>query len=199
MNYCLLMENLQNNTVFEVDNNLLYNSKTTDPLFQHQIYDLYLSNSVDNAVNASIINICMDGVVIIEGEIECGDIINGTLQTTDVANYYYFNLEYSYDVIFDSCFSSFDTWLELYDLRGHSLYHANSSTSCYSQAELSIDSLSKGKYVLAITGEYASEFGQWEVDVICDTYTDNSCNDTDILDMQPYILIPYEYSWFDGQ
>eukprot|EP01083_Nonionella_stella_P105376 303096_1 len=87
MNYCLLMENLQNNTVFEVDNNLLYNSKTTDPLFQHQIYDLYLSNSVDNAVNASIINICMDGVVIIEGEIECGDIINGTLQTTGHQRY----------------------------------------------------------------------------------------------------------------
>eukprot|EP01083_Nonionella_stella_P079302 217487_1 len=178
-----------------IDTNRTYYNSTIYPLFLPQIYHVYLHNST---TNAAISNVCMRGVVVIEGEIKCGDVINGMLSATDVANYYYFNLLHTDYVAFDSCFSSFDTWLALFNLSGNLLHHANASDYCDSQAELSIDALRNGEYVLAITGEYASEYGEWELEVICDG--NSSCNDTDIeFETEQYILISNAYLWFDAQ
>eukprot|EP01084_Bolivina_argentea_P073971 134202_1 len=190
---------IENNvSMIKIDNSTFYYRPVIYPLLLPQIYGLYFSNSYDEAVNASVTNICLNGVVIIEGELRCGDILEGSLRSpTDIIFYYFNSLKTGY-VSFDSCYSSFDTWLFLFNLSGHIIHQANDDGFCFPKAQLNVDPLTQGEYVLGISGD--DDYGKWELEVFCDTDVTlcNNVNDYNISDLS-YILISCSNRWFDAE
>eukprot|EP01084_Bolivina_argentea_P296444 510574_1 len=186
LTYTYLLQSRQHNeNLFQVDEFETYYYSTSS-IFASKLkpYKLYISNSFDNTMNGTVSNICIDSFVSTEqeipctecmGEIKCGDELAGQLTSASDINYYYFHPSNNLlSILFDSCLSSYDTHLYLYDIDFNVLFEADDEGMCGSQAKLFIDLLSVAEYILGISG-YGTMvnhvFGSWSISVVCDEIT----------------------------
>eukprot|EP01084_Bolivina_argentea_P271045 461061_1 len=121
--------------------------------------------------------------IICSGQINCGDILTGSLNSESDIHYYYFNSS-GLTVLFDSCGSLFDTILYLFDMELNILYQEDDNNCCL-QAQLLASQLQPGEYILGISGccdRLNHKYGAWTMEVICtDTpittiYPSPTCN-----------------------
>eukprot|EP01084_Bolivina_argentea_P234139 394187_1 len=142
--------------------------------------NFYASCPISMGLNASISNICVntpiniDNIQIFENEISCGDTIQSSLDSTYDIDYYYFDLTATSAVLFDSCGSSFNTSLALYDMEFIEIGTSAVRYDCFPQSQLIFQPLFKDKYVLKISGSgFANEYdiyhdyGEYQLKVIC--------------------------------
>eukprot|EP01084_Bolivina_argentea_P077643 140878_1 len=115
------------------------------------IYQLFMSDSYESSINASVRDICIKSPVstnLFVGEIKCGDWLSRKQTEHNIAYYYYFtmsdNLSY---LLFDACWS-WDPHLYLYDIDFNILVEGNSD-DCIGE-KLLVTSPSYGEYILAI-------------------------------------------------
>eukprot|EP01084_Bolivina_argentea_P030098 55817_1 len=196
----------QNINYFSIDNDSHYFvSNVPSKVPQTQIYQLYFSAPYPDAINATVSNICISSAMIITGEIKCDDDFTGTLLSGVDIDYYYFNSTGNHNalsVLFDSCNSSYDTYLYLYDMHFNALYQGDDHGDCGVKEQLFISTLNPGEYILGISGykfeyndHFVHEYGDWNIKLSCSN--DTSTNKK----KSPYILRRRDFwpDWFPGE
>eukprot|EP01084_Bolivina_argentea_P187706 323275_1 len=174
-----------NENIFKVDNTE-YSYYATASV-SGTMYNLYMSRSSDNIINASVSNICITSKssadTVIDNDpcpqcishIKCGQIITGELTFKSENSRYYFNLSRPASVLFDSCGSSFDTYLRLYDMQDNILFQGDDDGYCTesSREQLPAPALDAGEYILGISGW--NSWGWWTITTLC--YYDDETDD----------------------
>ncbi len=103
----------------------------------------------------------------------CNDAMSGYLETSADIDYIYFNLtSVTNYVLFDSCLSDYDTYLDLMDIDFNVLYEGDDDGTCYNEEQLLINStVNPGLYILKISGSGTDDihaYGNWYISVLCD-------------------------------
>eukprot|EP01084_Bolivina_argentea_P037773 69847_1 len=107
-----------------------------------------------------------------QGTIKCGDIFNGTLESKSDIDYFLFHsLNTTNNVLFDSCKSSYDTYLYLHtnDSNLSVIAQGDDDGDCFWKEQLSV-TLVTGWYILGISGHGSKEnhrTGDWTIEVYC--------------------------------
>eukprot|EP01084_Bolivina_argentea_P316137 547915_1 len=178
--YLIFASNKQIFKVDDVTHYASYSSHYGDYVsLLNQEYILYASSPWSKNVDATLRNVCIYPTVSDDSAsntINCGDDLNGEIFSSQDVEYYYFTLlEQYYPVLFDSCNSSYDTVLSLYDITFNFLDEADDDGSCGNRAQLLINSLDTGDYILGIGGvSYDTpHYGKWRVKMIC-VYNDTN-------------------------
>eukprot|EP01084_Bolivina_argentea_P268353 455766_1 len=170
-----------NQNIFKIDDYVHYYPSTVPTkILTNQTYKLYMSNPWNVAVNAVVSDICIKSLIPQTSETKCGDILTGELHSKSDVNYYYFQLLGPSIVLFDSCGSTYDTVLRLYDMHFTKLAEADDDGNCGFQAQLIQPKLFAGKYILEISGFGADlnhDYGAWRMKIVCDTlyHIDQPC------------------------
>eukprot|EP01084_Bolivina_argentea_P220303 373383_1 len=111
---------------------------------------------------------------------ECNQTIYGTLDSEEDIDYIYFSVPYETSMLFDSCRSSYDTELFLLEAQTYTLLASSDDDgNCGIRAQLLVNSLQPGDYILEINGHGSTWFhsyGKWVIDVICDDIIDVDMN-----------------------
>eukprot|EP01083_Nonionella_stella_P203581 742783_1 len=167
--------------VFKLDNFVRYYYSTLiSP--SNSTYQLYMSNARDPTTQATVSNICIQSAIytndkceVCDAEIACGQTLTSVLTSSSDIDYLYFNLSTGDNtshskVIFDSCGSSYDTYLYLYDINFNILFQSDDDGDCNTKTQLTIDTLHSGEYILGISGfgvESLHVYGEWEIQLLC--------------------------------
>eukprot|EP01084_Bolivina_argentea_P052825 97003_1 len=196
--------------IFSVDNTVYYYYSTSlKP--STQLYDLYqlsISNSWYNTINAKLSNVCIKSSILelFDGEAKCGETLTTDIISSSDIDIFYFNLSNNTNpswVLFDSCATDSDTHLALYDFNFKILYKSDVG-DCYGREQLIIEQLYPGEYILGISGWpvlsllSVSQSAHKTVTVICRDTAD--VNDGD--DIGTYELIHpdgYWHSWWEAE
>ena len=124
--------------------------------------------------------------------IECNQSLSGHLDSSQDIDYIYFNLtsETNY-LLFDSCLSSYDTYLYFMDSDFNVLYEGDDDGDCASKEQLLVQSLTNaGIYILKISGspKYPNnhydtyhEYGNWHISISCSKSNESSESETPIM------------------
>eukprot|EP01084_Bolivina_argentea_P228449 385833_1 len=99
----------------------------------------------------------------------CNNNISDQLQPESLydANYHLFTLNQPANVLFDSCRSSYDTYLHFYDIHFTLIQACDDCGECHGLNEqLQIFALLPGNYILSVGG-YNTAFGQYNILVNC--------------------------------
>eukprot|EP01084_Bolivina_argentea_P160072 278775_1 len=135
-------------------------------------YDTLPNNALlSNATHISTTNSYCGGCT---GEMQCGQITTGNLNSLSDIKYYYVNLSLDISsVMFDSCGSNYDTYLYLFDLDYNILYTSEYfSLECNPGTQLFIDQLQSYDYILGISGLGSMNnhtYGNWTMNMACET------------------------------
>eukprot|EP01083_Nonionella_stella_P203585 742792_1 len=145
-------------------------------------YQLYMSNEEDPTTYATVSNLCIqspmftnDKCEVCGAEITCGETVTSMLTSSSDIDYLYFNLSADTTnshskVMFDSCGSSYDTYLYLYDINFNILFQGDDEGDCGTKEQLTIDPLHSGEYILGVSGygvESFHSYGEWEIHILC--------------------------------
>eukprot|EP01083_Nonionella_stella_P225311 801172_1 len=176
-----------NENIFQIDN-IEYNYlSTASVLSLDTTYKLYMSCPSENVIKGSVSNICIKSSLDEEGdngpcpqcisEIKCGQTITGELTFKAEWSYLYFNLSKPASALFDSCGSSFDTFLSFSTIDGHEIRSGDDEGFCVDsdREQLALHALDPGDYILGISGVNA--WGSWTVTALC--YYDDELDHTE--------------------
>eukprot|EP01083_Nonionella_stella_P225312 801173_1 len=166
-----------NENIFQIDN-IEYNYlSTASVLSLDTTYKLYMSCPSENVIKGSVSNICIKSSLDEEGdngpcpqcisEIKCGQTITGELTFKAEWSYLYFNLSKPASAIFDSCGSSFDTFLSLYTIDGQMIQSGDDDGFCAdsNREQLATPALDAGDYVVGISGW--NSWDLWSITALC--------------------------------
>eukprot|EP01084_Bolivina_argentea_P294014 505797_1 len=201
---------IYNQNIFIIDNLERYYPKSilanTDP---YQVYIGDFESKVTDSLNASIKNICINSSIkttnnIFTGELRCGDMLYGELSWSGHVDYYYFELPHTSNVIFDSCDSSYGTYLDFHTL-SYEKISAVWENNCYPGAQLLLPSLPKGRYLLemGVDGDdkaRGNDYRSWQLTVSCSiNRKDHNNNDQN----NSYYVLPevtlQNTEWFEAE
>ena len=102
--------------------------------------------------------------------IKCGETISGSTTHPFDIDYYIFNLsEYTYNILIDSCGSSYDTYIYFKDINNNTIAQGDDNGDCGVHTQLLINNVSNGNYKIGIGG-YHDQYGQYTLSVICNAY-----------------------------
>eukprot|EP01084_Bolivina_argentea_P191399 328771_1 len=176
-----------NRNVFKIDN-IVHVFHSTLLIIPNRNYELYMSSPSEPSVNASVSNICIQSLALdlwdyFSGEMRCGNRYSGKLNSKSDIDFYFFNIiDDATSVLFDSCSSSYDTYLYLFDIETNLIKDGDDDGDCSNREQLLIDNLSPGSYFIAISGYgtplVSHAFGDWVIDVKCGNLTISSNNET---------------------
>eukprot|EP01083_Nonionella_stella_P270013 913930_1 len=127
-------------------------------------------NATNNRLNASVKHICIQSpldeshIDIFEGEMKCGDRLEGTLDSPHDVDYYYFELPAQHVVLFDSCSSRFNTSLSLYDMEFIEI--AGEQDTICSSSFTNLRMSHAVMYMLSISSK-TNNIGRWYLQVMC--------------------------------
>eukprot|EP01084_Bolivina_argentea_P006488 12315_1 len=190
--------------LFKIDNVIYYSAEydmkpvLSSPTGKHT---LYASRSLSNAINGTLKNICVKSTGIhINGAMHCGESYNAKLSSSLDIDYYYFKLFHNASsVLFDSCASSYDTFLSLYDMNFTLLFQADNGGNCGIKVQLITSFLKAGQYILAISGsgnEYHHAHGQWGIKIKC---VFENINNTALTLLDQYTTLYLQTDWRNAE
>eukprot|EP01084_Bolivina_argentea_P006490 12319_1 len=176
----------RNKRVFKVDDVIYYSTNYAVKPFipsTRELYSLYISSPLymPNGINGTVQNVCIKSFKMnIENEIKCGDMIYGALTSLSDIHYYLFNSSQDLsEVLFDSCGSSYDTYMYLFGEDNSVLYQGDDDGDCGNREMLLTNFLVAGQYILGVSGcctDDIHHFGAYKIQVICDAFTNNKDN-----------------------
>eukprot|EP01083_Nonionella_stella_P008745 25274_1 len=176
-------------TVFSVDDITDYQSIEWFAAFPTTIHlPLYMSSPWHNGIHASVQDICITSeeqgpldsrCTWCDGEIQCGDIHRGVTGFPADRDLYYFNVTGRLkNVVFDTCGSGFNTYLQLFDMEMNVIQEGDDDGFCWDKEQLSVVALDIGEYILAVSGSYGetgiSEYGHYKLEVDCRGFRNNT-------------------------
>ena len=112
---------------------------------------------------------------VFEDHLYCGSHTTGsTTQAYDI-NYYQFTLSGAnnvpFTVVFDTCGSSYDTWLHLHHLNWTTIDSCDDCGDCATRTIMTIDDLYNGTYILGVGG-YSTRYGSYRLTINCSSEHD---------------------------
>ena len=105
------------------------------------------------------------------GSVDCGETVYGSIESYDINLYSFYLLEDEDIVVLDTCNSSYDTYLYLYDEFGYELSRCDDCGSCGVRTVLTLYNVDAGSYYIGVGG-FSSSSGDYKLSVSC--YNDNS-------------------------
>eukprot|EP01083_Nonionella_stella_P277161 942218_1 len=124
-----LRDMTHNENIFQIDNIEYSYMSTASVSSPDTVYKLHISCPSENTLNASVSNICIKSSLDKDvdtgpcpqcvAQIQCNQTITGELTVRSEISYYYLNLSKPASALFDSCGSSFDTFLSFSTIDGH--------------------------------------------------------------------------------
>ena len=100
------------------------------------------------------------------GSVDCGETVYGSIESYDINLYSFYLLEDEYVVVLNTCNSSYDTFLYLYDEYGYDVYNCDDCGSCHLRAILTLYNLDAGLYYIGVGG-FSSHSGDYSLNVSC--------------------------------
>eukprot|EP01084_Bolivina_argentea_P071737 130344_1 len=115
----------------------------------------------------------------LNGEIYCNMNLTDKIISQNDIDYFYFELPYNhhfgYQILFDTCNSSYDTLLYLYNINGKQIKQ-NDDFVCGTSAQLYMEWIDSGPFFLGVSGccnELHHDFGEYVLNVLCYDYHEN--------------------------
>eukprot|EP01084_Bolivina_argentea_P063705 116259_1 len=97
-----------------------------------------------------------------KGQIKCTETLFGQFYSSSDIDYYYFNLSTNASsVTFDSCSSTFDTYIDLFDLKHNQIYTDDGLDCIITQH------LPPNEYILGIGWNESINYGTWQLNTKC--------------------------------